>query len=320
MIDKVDLVMWTKNGAQTLPAVLHRINEVIPQEFVNQKIVADDASSDNTQHIASSFGWSVIPNKGHGISDGANTALEAVTSNFFISFEQDLFLTPDWWQKIPPLLENPKVAIASGMRYADKPVGVKKMQEYVGRKYRGEANLASWLKSRDMSAFTLGKTLDNTIYKTKIIRQLGGFPKLRVNAGVDTTLAYKVDHAGYGWIVDYNVRSDHMRKGLKQELDHQYWYGAQLYEIWRKIGVETTKPPPVTRLGVIRRFIISPFTGLFMAIQTKEPSVLYIHPLIRFYYMKGLLQTSKTQKQDNNQAMPLMKGKINVAGVQSNHD
>jgi glycosyltransferase involved in cell wall biosynthesis len=320
MIDKVDLVMWTKNGAQTLPAVLQRINEVIPQEFVNKKIVSDDASSDGTQRIASSFGWSVIPNKGHGISDGANTALESVTSNIFISFEQDLLLTFDWWQKIPPLLENNKVAIASGMRYADKPVGVKKMQEYVGRKYRGEANLASWLKSRDMSAFTLGKTLDNTIYKTKIIKQIGGFPKLRVNAGVDTTLAYKVDHAGYRWTVDYNVRSVHMRKGLKQELNHQYWYGAQLCEIWRKIGAETNRPPPVTRLGVVRRFFISPFTGLFMAVQTKEPSVLYIHPLIRFYYMKGLLQTSKTQKKDNSQEMPSIDVKISEDGVQSNYD
>ena len=310
MIDKVDLVMWTKNGAQTLPAVLQRINDVIPKEFIDKKIVADDASNDSTPRIASSFGWSVIPNKGQGISDGANTALEAVTSNFFISFEQDLLLAPDWWQKIPPLLERSKVAVASGMRYADKPVGVKKMQEYVGRKYRGEANLASWLKSRDMSAFTLGKTLDNTIYKTKIFRQLGGFPKLQVNAGVDTTLAYKVDHAGYQWIVDYTVRSVHIRKGLKQELDHQYWYGAQLYEIWRKLGEETSKPPPVTRLGVIRRFVISPLTGLFISIQTKEPSVLYIHPLIRFYYMKGLLQSAKTQKQVSKQVIPSMKGKI----------
>jgi glycosyltransferase involved in cell wall biosynthesis len=308
MIDIVDLVMWTKNGAQTLPAVLQRINEVIPQESINKKIIVDDASSDDTQRIASSFGWSVIPNKGHGISDGANTALEAVTSNFFISFEQDLLLAFDWWQKIPPLLENSKVAVASGMRYANNPVGVKKMQEYVGRKYRGEENLDSWLKSRDMSAFTLGKTLDNTIYKTKIIKQLGGFPKLHVNAGVDTTLAYKVDHVGYRWIVNYNVNSVHIRKGIMQELDHQYWYGAQLYEIWRKIETETNKLPPVTRLGVVRRFVISPFTGLFMAIQTKEPSIIYLHPLIRFYYMKGLLQTSKIKKQDSNQAMPSMNG------------
>ena len=66
-----------------------------------------------------------------------------------------------------------------------------------------------------------------------------------------------------------------------------------LYEIWRKIGEETNKPPPVTKLGVIRRFVMSPFTGLFMAVQTREATVVYIHPLIRFYYMKGLLQTTK---------------------------
>lgn len=293
MIGKVDLVMWTKNGAQTLPAVLKRINTVIPQEFINQKIVVDDKSSDDTSRIASSFGWTVIPNKGNGISDGANTALEQVTSDFFVSFEQDLLLSPDWWQKIPALLEGSSFAAASGMRFADKPLGVRKMQQYVGKKYRGEANLASWLKSRDMSAFTLGKTLDNTIYKTKIIRELGGFPKLRVNAGVETTLAYKIDSAGYKWSVDYNVQSVHLRKGLRQELNHQYWYGTQLNEIWRKIGEETNKPPPVTKLGVIRRFIMSPFTGLFMAFQTREVTVVYIHPLSRFYYMKGLLQTTK---------------------------
>ena len=293
MIGKVDLVMWTRNGSQTLPRVLQRINEVIPKEFVNKKIIVDDTSSDGTPIIASSFGWSVIPNKGSGISDGANTALEQVASDFFVSFEQDLLLTLDWWRRIPPLLENSSVAAASGMRFADKPPGVKKMQEYVGKKYRGEANLASWLKSRDMSAFTLGKTLDNTIYRTKIMRTLGGFPKLRINAGVDTTLAYRIDGAGYKWIVDYNVQSIHLRNSLRQELNHQYWYGTQLYEIWRKIGAETNKPPPVTKLGVIRRFCLSPFTGLLMAVQTREPTILYVHPLIRFYYMKGLLKASR---------------------------
>jgi hypothetical protein len=144
-----------------------------------------------------------------------------------------------------------------------------------------------------MSSFTLGKTLDNTIYKTKIIRTLDGFPKLRVNAGVETTLAYRIDGASYKWIVDYNVQSIHLRNSLRQELNHQYWYGTQLYEIWRKIGAETNKPPPVTKLGVIRRFCLSPFTGLFMAVQTREPTILYVHPLIRFYYMKGLLKASK---------------------------
>jgi glycosyltransferase involved in cell wall biosynthesis len=293
MAVKVDLVMWTRNGRETLPSVLRRISEIIPEVAINKRIIVDDDSNDDTRQIATAFGWTVIPNKGHGISDGANTALANVTSEFFISFEQDLLLARDWWNKIPPLLESPKVAAASGMRFADKPRGIRKLQQYVAKKYRGEANLASWLRSRQTAAFTLGKTLDNTIYKTSTIKSLGGFPRMRVNAGVDTILAYTVDQAGYQWVVDYSVQSLHLRKGLKQELTHQYWYGTLLYEIWQKIETGTDRRPPISRFGVFSRFVISPFTGLLIAFKTKEPTITYIHPLIRLYYLKGLLQASR---------------------------
>lgn len=291
MINKVDSVMWTKNGAETLPLVLKRISEVIPSKFVTKRVIVDDRSSDNTREIAQTFGWNVVFNEGKGISDGANTALKHVESEYFISFEQDLLLARDWWEKIPPLLENPTVAAASGMRFADKPRGVRKLQQYVAKKYRGEPNLASWLRARQMAAFTLGNTLDNTIYKTKVIKALGGFPKIKVNAGVDTTLAYRLKQAGYNWVVDYNVQSIHIRKGLKQELRHQYWYGTQLHEIWRRIETETNQRPPVTKFGTMYRFFLSPFTGLFVAFKTKEPTITYIHPLIRFYYLRGFLES-----------------------------
>ena len=294
MIGKVDLVMWTKNGAETLPFVLKRISEVIPIEFVNNRIIVDDHSSDETRSIAQNFGWQIVFNEGTGISDGANTALKNVESECFVSFEQDLLLARDWWGKIPNFLEDTQVAAASGMRFADKPRGVRKLQQYVAKKYRGEATLASWLRNRKTSAFTLGSTLDNTIYKTEIIKAVGGFPKMQVNAGVDSTLAYKLKQSGYSWIVDYDVQSTHIRKGLKQELQHQYWYGTQLYEIWRKIEEDTNQRAPMTAYGVMYRFLISPFTGLFVALKTKEPTITYIHPLIRFYYMKGLLEAMKT--------------------------
>ena len=294
MTDKVDLVMWTKNGAETLPLVLKRISDVIPSKFVNKRIIADDHSSDETRSIAQNLGWQIVFNEGTGISDGANTALKQVKSEYFVSFEQDLLLARDWWEKIPFFLESPQVAAASGMRFADKPRGVRKLQQYVAKKYRGEANLASWLRNRKTAAFTLGSTLDNTIYKTEIMRAVGGFPKMQVNAGVDTTLAYKLKQAGYSWVVDYDVQSTHIRKGLKQELQHQYWYGTQLCEIWRKIEEDTNQRSPITASGVMYRFLISPFTGLFVALKTKEPTITYIHPLIKFYYMKGLLEALKT--------------------------
>ena len=285
--------MWTKNGEKTLPFVLKRISQVIPNEFVNKQVITDDKSTDATVEIAKSFGWNVVSNEGTGISDGANTALKRVASEYFISFEQDLLLAPEWWEKIPPYFHDNQVAAASGMRFADKPRGVKKLQQYVAKKYRGESNLASWLRSRQMAAFTLGKTLDNTIYKTAVIRAIDGFPKMQVNAGVDATLAYKLKQSGYMWVVDYNVQSTHMRRGLGQELQHQYWYGTQQYEIWRKIKEYTDRPPPITESGVMYRFLISPFTGVFVAFKTREPTITYIHPLIKFYSLKGLLEAAK---------------------------
>lgn len=293
MIKTVDLVMWTRNGAKTLPLVLRRINEVIPSEAINQRIIVDDHSIDNTREIAESFGWTVIFNEGKGISDGANTALKRVKSDYFISFEQDLLLSYNWWNKIPPLLKNPKVAVASGMRFANKPLGVQRLQQYVAKKYRGESELEPWLRSRQMAAFTLGKTLDNTIYKTRVIKALGGFPKTRTSSGIDTILAYKINQAGYQWIVDYEVQSVHLRQNLRQELHHQYWHAKQLHEIWSILKKETNQSPPLTKTDVLFRFIASPFTGIFIALKTKEPSITYIHSLIRFYYLKGFLESGK---------------------------
>jgi hypothetical protein len=285
--------MWTKNGGKTLAPVLKRINQVIPATSVNKRLIIDDQSIDNTKEIAVSHGWTVIPNKGSGISDGANTALQNVECDYFVSFEQDLLLAQDWWQKVPPLLENTSVAAASGMRFASQPRGVTCLQKYVARKYRGEAQLSSWLRGRQNAAFTLGSTLDNTIYKTAIIRDVGGFPMVKVNAGVDTTLAYRLREIGYTWIVDYNVQSIHLRGGLKHELSHQYWYGTQSREIWQKVEHESGQRAPISRRGIFYRFAISPFTGLFVAYKMREATIAYIHPLIRFYYLKGFLESGK---------------------------
>ena len=293
VIGKVDLVMWTKNGAHTLPAVLKRISEVIPVDFVNQKIIADDMSTDNTRKIALSYGWNVVLNQGKGISDNANTALTHVSTKFFVSFEQDLLLARDWWDKIPKHLEGSNIMVASGIRFANKPRGVRKMQQYVAKKYRGEVELSSWLSGRKMAAFTLGKTLDNTIYRTKALRSIGGFPKLPSNSGVDTTLAYLLSNQGYSWFVDYDVQSVHLRKNLQQELRHQCWYARQLNEMWMQIEKMTrAHRPPVTKFDVLYRFGLSPFTGIFMAVKTREPSIAYIHPLIRLFYLLGYLNSS----------------------------
>jgi glycosyltransferase involved in cell wall biosynthesis len=276
----IDIVMWAKNGESTLPMVLQRINQVIPNAEVNQRILVDDNSTDRTAQIAKINGWKVIPNKGTGIGDGANTALDHVTTTYFASFEQDILLSPCWWNLICADLVKAKsksldIAAISGVRISDKPTGLRKLQEYNLKKYLQ--------KSSDNVPYRFFKTLDNTLYKTSIIRQLGGFPRMPKSVGVDNILAAHIHDSGYAWLVDYNIVSTHLRKGLSQELNHNYWYGANyslLHEImkWETLTLRSQLPG----------LLFSPFRGLQVAIMEKNPEIIYIHPCIQLFTFRGI--------------------------------
>jgi len=280
-IKKVDLVMWTKNGAETLPLVLKRINEVIPGEFVNNRIIVDDHSTDETREIAKSYGWQVVFNEGKGISDGANTALKKVATKHFVSFEQDILLAREWWRKIPKHLLDAKVAVASGVRLPNQPIALRKLQEYATERYQR--------REKEAESFLYGKTLDNTIYRTDVIRRISGFPKLSVSAGVDNILAQKIHAGGYKWKVDYTVKSIHLRTGLKDELAHYYWYGTCANRL-----AQILSNKPVNLKGVVLRAFFSPIRGLDVAIKKNAPQVVYIYPLIRFNILRGVLVGRKS--------------------------
>jgi glycosyltransferase involved in cell wall biosynthesis len=283
MIEKVDLVMWTKNGSETLPSVLERIGEVIPDKVVNKRVIVDDRSSDNTLDIARSFGWNTFQNEGEGIGDGANTALKQVESDYFISFEQDLLLAEDWWQRIPKHLSDPSVAVASGVRLPNQPEVVRKIQEYTLERYERRASEAE--------AFLYGKTLDNTIYKTKVIRSIGGFPKTTVNAGVDNILAQQVHVNKFEWKVDYSVRSTHLRKGLREELAHYYWYGTCFSTLNPLLFRRNVNMKPM-----IIRVFLSPLRGVEIAVEKSAPQAVYVYPLMRFAMLKGIADGLRVNK------------------------
>jgi glycosyltransferase involved in cell wall biosynthesis len=277
VIWKIDLVMWTKNGAETLPFVLKRISEVIPNEFVNNRIIVDDNSTDDTREFARIFRWKVVLNNGAGVSDGANTALKLVESEFFISFEQDLVLARNWWERIPKLLLDENVAVASGMRVSNIDT-IRKIEEYSVESYKRKGTFAS---------YDFGRTLDNTIYKTSVIRLLGGFPKMSASAGVDTTLAANLRKNDYQWKVAYDVKSTHLRKGLMDEIYRRYWYVSFTQTIDRKLGIKS-----VSLKRYVIHLVFSPLRSLDIAFKKRCPQAVVVYPLMRLAMLRGRL-TSK---------------------------
>lgn len=251
---KVDIVMWTKDSARFLPITLKRIDEVIPNEFVNQKIIVDDHSQDNTVHIASDFHWSIYLNPKTGISSGANEALRHVKSNFFISVEHDVILAKNWWDKIPTHMSDPAVAVAQGVRVAtNRTLRVFDMAR---------------VKSKDSYCI-----IDNNIYNTKIIRSIGGFPNDPIST--DLWLKENVLTAGFKWITDHSVISLHIRQGVLQE-------GKHLFEM-----VKRKRPEDEFLMKRMRHLMKSPLVGLKLAIKERQPLVIPAHTYLQLMKLRG---------------------------------
>jgi glycosyltransferase involved in cell wall biosynthesis len=259
-----DLIMWVKDGTSTLPYVFDQINRVIPKDVIGQRIVVDDGSKDLSKALADFWGWKVILNKGKGISDGANTALSYVSSEYFCSFEQDVVLSKDWWSEVSSLIAK-GCTVACGVRLPDKPVALHKIEEYAHEKYEAQ--------SKKDPRFSYGKTIDNTIYKTSIVKQLGGFPNINSNVGVDAALSKKIFEAGYSWVVNYNLKSVHLRNGILGELRHNFWYGKEAGSF----------------VGDGKRLLFSPIRAIEISIKKRCLTVLFLYPLLKLVKFIGVI-------------------------------
>lgn len=268
---KLDLVMWVKNGAKTLPKVLNRIEQVIPSNVVNSKIAVDDGSVDKSVEWLNAYGWIVTPNSRGGISSGANQALSMVKTEYFASFEQDILLSRQWWNTMKNNYR--KQAVTSGVRVVSQPRDIAALQLFLINRYlMGSAGALSFKEG-----FCFGKTLDNTIYNTASMRLVGGFPQAE-SCGVDTKLAYQLRKHGLAWRVIGNVVSVHLRTGFKEELQHQRSYGFG----HRLIGVGNLKRE------LFKLMLIPPATVMAMY-GTGQFRLLFFYPMLKLAYLRGFL-------------------------------
>ncbi len=269
---KVDIVIWSKNGDKTLDQVMKRINEVIPKEVINNRILVNDHSIDGTPWIVVTNGWRQIINEGNGISDAANTALKYVTTDYFISIEQDVLLSSLWWGCISKLVEQPNFVAASGVRLLPIKHSCYGVEAYNLRHQNG-----------------YGKTLDNTLWNTAKLRELGGFPKLSC-AGIDTYLAEQINAKGYKWLVDPKVQSLHLHYGFKKELERYRFYGQSLPELYHRLKAISKTYSNESASRFFSKLLKSPYAAYRMSKDVGDARLMYSYPLVRLYWLLGYLK------------------------------
>lgn len=260
--------MWTKNAERTLPPVLKRASEVLPNSAIDKRILIDDHSVDGTREIAERFGWEVYPDPHGGLASGFNSALAYVDNEFFISLEADLVIAYDWMNRIPKYMDDPTVHCASGIRYPDDPI-LRKIHEY----------------ALERSHYTMG-SMDNTIWKTDLVKKyVLPVPKRLRYGAADSYIRLRLEKHGFHAVVDPKVVSVHLRRGgLHGELNRFYRYG--LY-------APRSKGEYIDETELKRAFkiaMLSPLRGSEIALKKHCPQIFYYYPLIRFAFLHGALK------------------------------
>lgn len=256
--------MWTKNSSRFLPTVLKRIEEVIPSEAIQNKIIIDDHSTDNTVEVAKSLGWNVHKNQGKGISDAYQTALNFISSEYLVSVEHDVILSKEWWNKISIYMKNNKVAVAQGVRASTNPT-LRKIDEYV-------------IERQDERAKMLNLSLDNNLYRMDIISKFG------INVVEGMSACHALEEKGFKWIIDITVISDHIRPDIWYLMEHDYKWHKYILARYPRLNRRAEF------MKNFKLFLFSPFRALHIVLKKRCPQVLIVYPLDRLAILKAYVE------------------------------
>ena len=261
MSNKIDLVMWTLNAEKTLKRTLTSIENAVPRKYVNQKILVDTHSTDRTQQIAEDFKWKIFECE-KGIGRQANYALSLVKTDVFASFEHDIIINPDWFKIKKNLVGN--VAVVQGVRFSVNPL----------------LNAFEHMAVRHGSKYS---SIDNTLYRTEVIRNLGGFNKTLLYCA-DAELKERVLNAGYDWLVRYDVISKHLKTNLRQS--------ARALQK-HKLKDEYKQPREIS--DNFFKFVLSFPIGLYIAFNYRLPLAAFAYPYWRSIKLQTILKKGLTK-------------------------
>jgi len=225
------------NEEKTIIKTLTSLKEADYPKDKLKIIVSNDGSTDDTKKIVDDFicsnpdlNISMISDKNSGKGAAVNKALNQVNSDFFAVMDADSKVKSDALKKVVNRFSDEKIGAVISRVVVDSPKNLlQKMQCF---EYIISSVLRRVMHNFGTLAITHGAF---SVFKTSLIKKLGGFDPDRTNITEDLEIALRLKEKGYKVImapdaVGYTVAPNTARKLWRQRIR---WYRGYLFNHWR---------------------------------------------------------------------------------------
>jgi len=219
----VSIIVPTLNSGSTIDACLRSILELDYPKQLLEVIVIDGGSTDDTMQIAKAHPVKVVYSQLNPPA-AYNLVLKNIENPIIGLVDSDAKVEKQWLRKLVKLLDDPKVAGASGTVDTwnkDKLVPRVIGYELISR-YRRLPDTVERVATM------------NLLLKKKIVTEIGGFDEA-LPTQYDTDIGARLTQAGYRIAFDAEAICYHFhRPTLKAFFKQQYKYGQNTWKLYFK--------------------------------------------------------------------------------------
>jgi cellulose synthase/poly-beta-1,6-N-acetylglucosamine synthase-like glycosyltransferase len=243
------------------------LNLDYPEQLL-EIIVIDDASTDRTNEILSSFSRIRVLSGGHqGPSAARNRAIKLAKGEFIAFTDADCIVPPEWLKELMRGFESNLIAGVGGIQKPRRDAS--EMELLVDEVFNLLGIVANYSRKKSQLGLIDHNASCNVIYRKSVLLQLGGFDEA-LWPGEDVELDYRITKAGYRLVQNPNVAVWHKRpNNFTQFNAMMYKYGqAQAYLVlrygpFRKIHFIPFVLPIAMLLFCSSTFTMTLYFGLF---------------------------------------------------------
>lgn len=264
---KAGLYIPCFNAEKTIQLCLEAVfRQTYPVEEV---IVVDDGSTDNSIKIASAYPVKIIKHKfNQGLAAARNTAIKNIDAELVASLDADCQPSPEWLAILINKIDAPKVIGAGGK--------LLETQSCVYDLWRTKHMKQFWDNQENNPPFLFGS---NTLFKKETLLNIGLYDESLKNNYEDVEICSRLKEKGYKFIYEAKAIVRHLKNDNINSLLNTYWKWNFSY--YRKKGFYASKEKFLFKIkdniGLANRYLESD-------INQKNMQLLYIDFLLVMHH------------------------------------